>query len=445
MKVETVAMRSNADEPQTASHAAPPKARRRLVLFLPGHDATDLDYHHGRFAYQAGLCARLWSFAVETSERLDRPGDLSGRWRVWAQGPNWRQETDYEVMHWDDIVHALDARSDVVRLWYGFRALWNFLITGTAWRYMRACIRYGLFFFFPIAVVALFLLAGLIVTLGLGFGLSALFAHFAPDTVPDWTLWLVGTGAGLATFLTLFHTLARRWRVHHALDDWDLARDYMKGRTPALDVRLEVFATHLAERVRSGGHDEVVLVGHSLGATLALRLLDHAFTADPFLAEGRTRLCLLSCGSTIPKLALHPEGRAVRTEAKRIAATPGLFWVEYQARHDAINFYKFDPVRLKRAALDVIDLPAGMARPMPVLRTANIKTMLSVEKLHRLRWHMMRLHYQFMLANERPAAYDYFAFILGPVPLPDMALSRNGPADHFGPSGEWTRIRPETV
>ncbi len=418
-------------ETQAAGRTCP----RRLVLFLPGHDATDMDYHHGRFAYQAGLCARLWSFTAETSPRLDAPGDLAGRWRVRSQGPGWQQETDYEILHWDEIVMALDRRSDAVRLWRGFAALWNFLLTGTAWRYLRACVRYGLFFFFPFAVVSLFMLAGLAAGGAVALGLAWLVAEHAPGSLPGWAPALLGTGVGIATFFALFHSTGRRWRVHHALDDWDLARAYMRDQTPALSARLDAFAAHLAERVRSGGYDEVLLVGHSLGATLAVGVLDRALTADPFLAEGATRLCLLTCGATIPKFALHPEGGRVRAESRRAAVTPGLFWAEYQARHDAINFYKFDPVRLKRARLDDIDLPAGAPRPMPVLRTANIKTMLTAEKLHRLRWQMMRLHYQFMLANERPAAYDYFAFVIGPVPFPAMVLSRNGPADHFSPDG----------
>jgi hypothetical protein len=46
----------------------------------------------------------------------------------------------------------------------------------------------------------------------------------------------------------------------------------------------------------------------------------------------------------------------------------------------------------------------------------------------RLRWNFFRMHYQ--LANDQRAAYDYFMFVCGPVPLLDWAQD-----------GAWTLAR----
>ena len=45
------------------------------------------------------------------------------------------------------------------------------------------------------------------------------------------------------------------------------------------------------------------------------------------------------------------------------------------------------------------------------------------------RWKFFRVHFQFVMANERPNAYDFFMIVCGPIPLtarmadPDAALA----------------------
>lgn len=411
-------------------------APHRLVLFMPGHDPTDMDYHYGRFVNQAGKFAKLWSLDVKVSERLD-DGSLDGgmgpsaRWSVTASGPNWRRETDYEILRWDDIVVELDERPDPVRLGRGFYALSDFFLTGTAWRYLKACVRYGLFFFFPYMITILFAgmawLAGWLAMLGLGHGMASPWPE------------LLGVLVGIGVFFALFHQPGRRWRLHQALDDWDLARNYMYGRTPTVDARLDRLGELLVQRVASGRHDEIILVGHSLGATLVLRVIGRALDLDPGLLDRGTRICLLTVGATIPKLALHPRGERVRAEAARLSSLPNLAWAEYQARHDAINFHKFHPVLLKRTGFDRL---CSLDGPRPLLRDANIKKMVLSENFRRHRWSPMRLHYQFMLANEKRAAYDYFMFALGPVPFAVLVTDKDGAVNRFAPDGSLLSAAP---
>ena len=409
------------EESQEENRTAAGPAWRRLVMFFPGHDPTDMNYHHARFAYQAKLFGDLWSVGTKVTGRLDDDRQPYARWEVDSLGANWATHTDYRLLRWEDIVVELDERPDPVRLWQGFGGLWDFLRGGAARGYFRASPRYGLFFFFPYVIVGLFAVAG-----GLaGWGAGWAAGHILPSVLA----WALGLAVGVGVFFGLFHRPGRDWRLHQALDDWDLARDYLHDDTPELDARLDGFAEVLLEEARSGAHDEILLVGHSLGATLILGVLDRALDRDPAFAAGRTRIGLLTCGATIPKLALHARGAKVRRQAERISALPELRWAEYQARHDSINFYKFHPVTLQPTAFE-----APEPRE-PQLRNANLKEMLSPEKLHRLRWKAMRLHYQFLLANERRAPYDYFMFILGPLPFAEITSRPEGPMVRFAPDG----------
>ena len=93
-----------------------------------------------------------------------------------------------------------------------------------------------------------------------------------------------------------------------------------------------------------------MLVGHSLGAMLALDVLDRALSQDGEFGRHGAAVCVLTVGATIPKFALHPAARRLREVSARIAAAPSIFWAEYQARDDIISFYKFDPSRCNGSA-----------------------------------------------------------------------------------------------
>jgi pimeloyl-ACP methyl ester carboxylesterase len=229
-------------------------------------------------------------------------------------------------------------------------------------------------------------------------------------------------------FSLLMRWPGERWRVSQGLDDWIFARDYMLRRRRDVEARAEAFADRLVARARRADADEIIVAGHSLGATIVVDMLARALARDADLGRHGPKLGVLTIGATIPKLALHPGGGWVRDAARRIAAEPSLAWAEFQARDDVISFHKFHPVELKRFN-DVND-----ASP-PVIRRVQIHEMLSEAAFRRYRFDFMRLHYQFVMANERRALYDYFMLICGPAPFRRTINQANGPVDLYAADG----------
>ena len=154
------------------------------------------------------------------------------------------------------------------------------------------------------------------------------------------------TAIAVVLFRLLIHWPGGRWRVEQGLADWILARDYMRGRRPDIEARLDRFAERLVACVRAGTADEIVIVGHSLGATFVVDVVTRALARDADLARRGPAVAVLTIGATIPKIALHPAGGRLRGCAEGVAREPDMFWVEYQARDDALSFYKFHPVTL---------------------------------------------------------------------------------------------------
>jgi pimeloyl-ACP methyl ester carboxylesterase len=233
----------------------------------------------------------------------------------------------------------------------------------------------------------------------------------------------------------------RRWLMDQALDDCTFSRDVVRGRQSVLAARLERFAGELATRAREAADDEIIIVGHSLGASLAVQIVARALARDPDLGRHGPRVCVLTVGSTIAKFSLHPAAEAIRADARQLAADNAITWAEYHARDDAISFYKFDPVTLRR-------IPTDRLEPKPAIRRVQLHNMLSQRTWRMNRFKFMRMHYQFVMANEKRALYDYFMLICGPAPFWQTVSTPDGPLVLFADDGSFVGATPaasETV
>src|SRR5262249_29389231 len=232
----------------------------------------------------------------------------------------------------------------------------------------------------------------------------------------------------VAVFIILLRWPGRRLRVQQGLDDWIFSFEYVHDRRPDVEARLNRFAETLVAGTRDTALDEIIIVGHSMGATFALEIVTRALALDPNLGRHGPAVCLLTVGSTLPKFTLHPAGERFRRNAARIAGEPSIAWAEYQARGDAISFYKFDPVSRSRFYVDPV---CGK----PIIRRVQIHDMLTKETYRRFRLRFMRLHYQFVMANERRTTYDYFMMVCGPIPFARSTLNLGGPVELIAPDG----------
>ena len=394
--------------------------RRRHVYHVAGYDPIDAGAQYRRFARQLDVFRRTWNVEASLSALEQSKEQSRAWWTVSARGANWQVEAGHEALLWDDIVRGDFTRPFLVRLLVAARAYLDFIVTGTMFRYIIANQRYTGFFLFPILSVVLFAAGGWLVAhlvtalLGLqGLGAAA-----------------VGVPVGIAVFLVLLRWPGRRWRVQQLLDDWICAYDYIHGRRPDVDARLDRFAETLLARVREAAVDEIVVVGHSLGAMLVLDVLVRALARDADFGRRGVTICALTIGATIPKFALHPRAQGLRSKIARIVAEPSIAWTEYQSRADAISFYKFDPVSLRHIPDDRLD-------GKPVIRRVQIHDMLLPETFARARRSVLRLHYRSVMANDRRAPYDYFLMVCGPAPFLEWTTSPVGLLDFVAADGTY--------
>jgi pimeloyl-ACP methyl ester carboxylesterase len=235
---------------------------------------------------------------------------------------------------------------------------------------------------------------------------------------------LAGLGGGFAAFIALLRWPGRRAHLSLLLDDWIFSRDYIRRGNRVLQERLDRIARTIATEMERG-RAEIVVVGHSLGAVLAIDLLDRVLARNPGIGRGASRLALLSVGSSILKIGLHRRALRFRAALERVGLAGGVFWAEYQALTDVMNFYKSDPI----ATLGL--KPCSK----PLVRVVRISQMLELDTYRRVRRNFYRVHCQFVSGNDRRAAYDYFMLLCGPLPVERQARSPDGAVSAFSEDG----------
>jgi pimeloyl-ACP methyl ester carboxylesterase len=401
--------RSDTQSSETVDH----RFKRRHVYHLTGFDPIGCDAQYRRFARQLPQFQRTWPARANISGIVRSSDQCRAWWTVQANGADWQVEAVHELLLWGDIVRADLARPLPLRLGRAALAYFDFIATGTLLRYFRANWRFAVFALFPVLLLSLFaIVACFLARLAVGYcGLAG------PQEL------LLGMIMAAVVFFALLQWPGRRWRAQHTLELWTVARDYVYGRRKDIEARLESFAEVIVTRAREAQVDEILLVGHSMGAMLALDVVDRAIARDPQFGRRGAAVCVLTVGAIIPKFALHPAAGRLRRLVARVAAEPSIAWAEIQARIDPMSFYTFDPATLARSG----ERLSGK----PVIRHVEMEQVLTPESYARYRLDYMRLHYQPVMAGEKRAPYDYFMMICGPALFRAWTVSPGGLLDSF--------------
>ena len=171
----------------------------------------------------------------------------------------------------------------------------------------------------------------------------------------------------------------------------------------------DVIATALAQ-----DYDEVLVVGHSSGAHLAVSILADLIRAGR-VSDGPA-LGFLSLGQVVPMVSFLPKAHRLRADLAYLSARAEVTWVDVTAPGDGCAFALCDPVAV-----------SGVAPPdkrWPLVFSAAFSQTLSPERWKQLRWRFFRLHFQYLCAFDRPGDYDYFQITAGPLTLSQRFADR---------------------
>jgi len=387
--------------------------RKRGFLCIGGYEPIDAGWWYRRFERELKRFEATWNAQATMSPPVISEDSALAGWKIDTKGENWRTETEYRLLRWDDFVTADFARSDLERVPMGIAALLDFVFSGAAIRYFIVSVRYGFFFLYPFVILA---------------GIAAA-AIFAPKLLALLGLPIPGLVAfvlSIAVFVGLMYLLGRVLLLNYMFDDWIFAAQFVHRSRPGLDERLDRFAREIVTCAKDTSCDEVIVSAHSLGGALIMDVLDRALKLDPQLGQHGPKLWLMATGSSLLKVALHPKAKWLREAVARVADAKGIDWIEYQAIVDVISFYKVNPV-----------VAMGLSeRRNPIVQKVKIRDMLAPETYKRFWGNFFRLHRQWSMGNERRYFYDYYQVICGPAPLA-RRVANNKLVDCFASDGSY--------
>lgn len=379
--------------------------RRRHVIYVSGYDPRGAQSFFDLLRRTCERFGRLWPIAatlhaVEDSEEFARwQLDLRG-----AAGTDWQVATRYDFLRMEDFIRA-DMAQPTPRQF--FRALgWyaDDIVSGAQFRIFRAAWRFALHLLYFQLLIAAWAAAAVLV----GFAAARLLAGALGLPLAESVV--IAVAAGTATLFAL-RPIAGRWRVVQIASCWSTLRRFGRGRPTWIDGVVEGGAQHLVAAARASEADEVALVGHSTGGAVACAIMARALELDPELGRRGSRVVLLTLGSVMPAVALHPAAQKMRSIVARLAAAPTVIWIDCQSRKDVMCFANFDPV----AGIGIKRTSA--ARRNPLLWRISFKEMIAPEHYDRFRWSHFRVHYQYIMAGDRAAPYDYVLLVGGPMPI----------------------------
>ena len=407
------------------------RVKDRHVIYVQGYDPRGLAQYYRMFRTELRKFARLYGLTAAISRPQGAANNEVASWSIETSAEDWQTRTTYDFLRFEDFIQR-DLAAPIWKI--VFQGIWFYLgmvFQGTIAGFAKANWRFSTFVTYPHLV----LLAEAVVL-----GAFAYLVHGALAALGIPALFSIVAAAVLfvAALEPVLRRTEKRTYVLYLLCDTIWTWQFAHRARPEWDERLDRFAEHLSKVVRDSAAQEILLIGHSSGSFLATEILARALDLDPALGRHGPRLVLLTLGSNYPVIGYQPAAQYFRDHLRQLAREPSIEWIDCQSRKDVMNFFDFDPI-----AAHGIDL--GPERRNPTIVPVRFREIVDPARYNVFRWQFFRVHFQFVMANDRPNAYDFFMIACGPVPVrermafPDaaLAIATAGPA---GRARAWDRL-----
>jgi pimeloyl-ACP methyl ester carboxylesterase len=385
--------------------ASTDRVRRRHAFYVSGFDPQGPAHYHRLYAEEAVKQAAVGGYAIEVGAR-QRAGPHSSQWRVDFQ-PGTPEEvtTTVEFLRWDDVVRRHWPRSRWAVMLSALGSTARQVGNGVLWRILKTSWPAFLVLFLPPALVVA-LVAWAVLTVGLmvllaRHGLAGAAASLALG-VSSAVGWIGFARRAEAKVQMAWLMRSTRFILRQA-----------RGQAPELEERIDDFGRRVAAALGDEEVDEVLVVGHSSGAMLAVSAAARALAARRGASAGARPpgLSLLTLGECIPMLSFQPEAREFRGELASLAQSDGLDWVDFTAPPDGCCFALVDPTAV------CAERASAPRWASPKRLSPRFAQLFEREAYERIRQDKYRCHFQYLMASQLRGAYDYFAITAGPERL----------------------------
>jgi hypothetical protein len=389
--------------------------RKRCVFYLSGFDPKGAAHYHALYHQEAARQSEVSGVSI-TVGRRQKTSEGNAFWDLSGNPPEGSVETRYEFLRWDDIVRQNWSRSQPVLIKDLISTTWLNLRTGALWRMCKIAWPPVLAIFLPFVLLCVVVISTPL--------MAALAAWITPLSWSGWVAGLFSLAAG-AGWLALTLQLEKKFNMAWLLRSYAFTAKQAKGLTPQLDRRLEQHAGTLLARINSQLDDEVLLVGHSSGTTMAAMVLANALRQDAKLGSRGPVVSFLTLGQCMPLLSSLPAATRFRADLRCLADAKDIDWIDFSAPPDGCCFALVNPL------LACGDDAVAVA-DRPKLLSPRFADMFDADDYAAIRRDRFRCHFQYVMASKKAVAFDYFAITAGAQTLAHRFRNSPGVTDFKG-------------
>jgi hypothetical protein len=374
---------------------------KRHVFYVPGYDPILPRRYRELYRSEGGDQAQIsgYDLNLRAAQKAANYG-----WHVSSTIDAQSTETQFEILLWSDIVQA-SMRPSILNTYFLLcKTAWVYITTGALRNLMKLRTGPIIAALYPVVFLLSQLLLGLLAG-WVGYRLGAL-AHS-----------LVGAIAFIALLIGVlkwFKSKDNKFYAYYLMHDYSFSARSLGANPPELEARMVEFVTRIHE-VWDSDIDEILVVGHSSGAHLAISILADLLRETD--KPPRAALSFLSLGQVVPMVSFLPRADRLRQDLYDLCQDPRLTWVDVTAPADGCTFALCDPVAVSGVAPET-------GKRGPLIVSAAFSKTLSEAKYNSIKRRFFRLHFQYLCAFDRPGDYDYFQISAGPMTLGERYADR---------------------
>jgi hypothetical protein len=395
------------DRPDTMTLGHTPDdapVRLRRVYYLSGFDTRSARFYHQLYKTEAERQQAVNGCEYEVGDQ-QRDGDHAASWTIHAHAAQGKVETRYTFLQWNDIVREHWPASSMrvaasIPMFY-----WRFAHSGT----VGAIRRLSRGFFWMLMLPLLFAATCLLAT-GVAASATAWFTArltsdgLAGTLVVAAAAILVAAGLWSASLIAL-----EKSRVFWLMRAWVFMLRWGRQDDAQLRQRWDHFAQRIQADLEKEQADEVLIIGHSAGAMVAIAVAERWLALPGDRRPRPDKVKLVTLGAATPFICLIPEAGWFRHQLAVVGAS-SMPWMEFTTPWDPLCFALVNPF----AACGL----AGPTRSNFRIKSARFDKMFDPAEFALLRKDYFRIHFQYLMATRHQVDNDYFHLTAGPHPLP---------------------------
>lgn len=373
------------------------RVKQRHMFYIPGYDPMVPRRYRELYRSEGAEQAKISGYRLKLGPKQIETDNYG--WAVDTEINGIKTHTDVEFLQWSDIVQISMNKNILGTYALLARTAWQYIGSGALFRLMRLRVGPILAALYPVMMLLVQLLIAVVAAGLVCWGL-AILVH--------WMLGAVVGAAVLCAILIWFKGKDAKLFAYYLMHDYGFSAQFKGKNPPELEARMAEFTARIFE-VLNSDVDEVLIVGHSSGAHLAVSILSDVIRQRGGGKDGPA-LGFLTLGQVIPMVSFLRDASRLRRDLHFLSTQGCLSWVDVSAPSDGANFALCDAVAVSGVA-------PKQGKLHPLVLSAAFSQTLSKEVYDKIKKRFFRLHFQYLCAFDQPGEYDYFQVTAGPLTL----------------------------